>query len=86
MDDEPSKRTLALTSSDNRKNSDGKSKLTTAEIVQNNDGFTRNESVLSISSVKCSYFGIFSVVNGPYFVAHTILYNAFKFSTVPRVT
>ena len=26
-------------------------------------------------SVKCSHFGIFSVVNRPYFVSQTILYN-----------
>ena len=35
-------------------------------------------------NVKCSYFAIFGVVNRLYFVPHTIPYNEFKFSTVPR--
>ena len=30
-----------------------------------------------------SIFGIFSVVNGPHFVTHTIPYDVFKFSMVP---
>ena len=39
----------------------------TAEITRNRNGHTR--------SVKCSHFGIFSVVNRPYFVSQTIPYN-----------
>ena len=38
-----------------------------AEITRNRNGHTR--------SVKCSHFGIFSVVNRPYFVSQTIPYN-----------
>ena len=38
-----------------------------AEITRNRNGNTR--------SVKCSHFGIFSVVNRPYFVSQTIPYN-----------
>ena len=38
-----------------------------AEIARNRNGHTR--------SVKCSHFGIFSVVNRPYFVSQTIPYN-----------
>ena len=39
----------------------------TAEITRNRNGHTR--------SVKCSHFGIFSVVNRPYLVSQTIPYN-----------
>ena len=39
----------------------------TAEITRNRNGHTR--------SVKCSHFGIFSVVNRPYFVSQTIPHN-----------
>ena len=42
--------------------------------------------MLLILRVKYSYFEIFTVVNRPYFVPHTIPYNVFKFSTVPLVT
>ena len=38
-----------------------------AEITRNRNGHTR--------SVKCSHFGIFSVVNRPYLVFQTIPYN-----------
>ena len=38
-----------------------------AEITRNRNGHTRR--------VKCSHFGIFSVVNRPYFVSQTILYH-----------
>ena len=38
-----------------------------AEITGNRNGHTR--------SVKCSHFGIFNVVNRPYLVSQTILYN-----------
>ena len=38
-----------------------------AEITRNRNGHTR--------SVKCSHFGIFSVVNRPYLVSQTIPYN-----------
>ena len=37
-------------------------------------GFTRNRDG-DIRSVKCSHFGIFSVVNRPYFVFQPIPYN-----------
>ena len=43
------------------------SKAKHAEITRNRNGLTR--------SVKCSHFGIFSVVNRPYFVSQTIPYN-----------
>ena len=39
-------------------------------ITRNRNGHTR--------SVTCSHFGIFSVVNRPYFVSQTIPYNAFS--------
>ena len=38
-----------------------------AEITRNRNGHT--------GSAKCSHFGIFSVVNRPYFVSQTIPYN-----------
>ena len=38
-----------------------------AEVTRNRNGHTR--------SVKCSQFGIFSVVNQPYLVSQTIPYN-----------
>ena len=40
-----------------------------AEITRNCNGHTR--------SVKCSHFGIFSIVNQPYLVSQTIQYNLF---------
>ena len=40
-----------------------------AEITKNHNGHTR--------SVKCSHFGIFSIVNQPYLVSQTIQYNLF---------
>ena len=39
----------------------------TAEIARNHNGHTR--------SVKCSHFRIFSIVNRPYLVSQSILYN-----------
>ena len=47
-----------------------------AEITRNRNGHTRR--------VKCSHFGIFSIINRPYLFSQTIPYNIK--STVPRVT
>ena len=47
-----------------------------AEITRNRNGHTR--------SVKCSHFGIFSVVNRPYLVSQTIPYNVFSQRFLPK--
>ena len=46
------------------------------EITRNRNGHTR--------SVKCSHFGIFSVVNRPYLVSQTIPYNVFSQRFLPK--
>ena len=49
-----------------------------AEIARNRNEHTR--------SVKCSHFGIFSVVNRPYLVSQTILYNGSSRNQTPPIT
>ena len=46
---------------------------------------TQDVSFIDLTS-KRFIFRIFTVVNRPYFVPHTIPYNVFKFSTFPLIT
>ena len=73
---------VALTSSFDRINSDGKASLKRKKSPETTAD-TGCEEVLLILRVKYSYFEIFTVVNRQYFVPHTIPYNVFKFSRVP---
>ena len=74
----------SLTPSYSRNNSDGKAspkRQNTKHLnTRNHNGHTRIEYVLLILRVKCSYFGIFSVVSRPYFIPRTISWSAL---TVP---
>ena len=62
-----------------RNNSDGKTSLKRQRTPETT---TDTQAVWSSYefTYKCSYFEIFIVVNRPYFVPHTILYNMFEFS------